>query len=64
MVNANLTELIANVPTVTASIFTLIGEILTLFADNAILMAFISCAFIGIALKYGRRLVRTARGMA
>lgn len=59
-----LTEFVAQIPQVTAPIFTLLGQLFELLSTQPILVAFIGCAFIGIAVKYGRRLLRAAHKTA
>ena len=64
MANLTLTEFVAQIPTVTAPILTIVGQVLELFTSQPILVVFVACAFIGIAVKYGKRLLRAAHSQA
>ena len=64
MTALTLTEFVAQIPTVTAPLFTIVGQVLELFTSQPILVVFVACAFIGIAIKYGHRLLNAAHRTA
>jgi len=64
MVNMTLTEFVGQIPDVTGALMTIVGQVLELFTSQPILVVFVGCAFIGIAIKYGKRLLRAAKTTA
>jgi len=64
MTNVTIAEYLANIPTVATSILGLVGQVLELFTSQPILVVFVACAFVGLAIKYGRRLLNAAKKAA
>ena len=64
MVNMTLSSFVEQIPTVTAPLLAVVGQVLELFTAQPILVAFVAIAFIGIAIKYGKRLLRAAHSQA
>lgn len=61
MVNMTLAELVAQIPTVTGAVISIVLQVLDLMISNPLLFAFIGCAFVGIGIKYGRRMLFAAK---
>lgn len=59
-----LADIFANVTTVINAMVTNITTGLTIITSSDILMAFVGIAFLGIALRYGIRLMHSAKKMA
>jgi len=59
-----LSDVIGNVTAVATAQVSIVTTIIGVITDNPLLFALVGCAFIGIAVKYGSRLLRKARGMA
>ena len=64
MANLTLIEFVAQIPTVTGGLFEVLGQVLELFTSQPILVVFVACAFVGIAIKYGRRLLKASKSTA
>lgn len=59
-----LASLLADIPSIVTAVMDIVAQVITLVTDNPLLFAFVGCAFIGIAIKYGARLLHAAKRMA
>lgn len=61
---ATVASILGDASTCITSMVGHIGTVLSLFSDQPLLMVFIGVAFVGIAVRYGARLMMSAGKMA
>jgi len=64
MVSLTLTEVIAGVTEVGTYAVTLIGQGIDLFVDHPVLLLFVGAGFTSIGIRYGIRMLKSAKKMA
>jgi len=64
MVNATLTSIVTDIPTVVTPLMSIVGDGIELITTHPLLFAFVACGFGAIGIRYAFRVLHKAKTMA